>query len=79
MVKARREGNAIELEFVTAGSGSNLEDEIMLLSERPDRTSVEQELSLRLLRHFASSVRHQRFTNADILTARIEQKLETAH
>ena len=79
VVKARREGNAIELEFVTAGSGSNLEDEIMLLSERPDRTSVEQELSLRLLRHFASSVRHQRFTNADILTARIEQKLETAH
>ncbi len=77
VVKARREGNAIELEFVTAGSGSNLEDEIMLLSERPNRTSVEQELSLRLLRHFASSVRHQRFTNADILTARIEQKLET--
>lgn len=77
VVKARREGNAIELEFVTAGSGSNLEDEIMLLSERPDKTSVEQELSLRLLRHFASSVRHQRFTNADILTARIEQKLET--
>lgn len=73
VVKARGEGSSIELEFVTSGSDGNIEDEIMLLGEQPDRTMVERELSLRLLRHYASSVHHQSFTNADILTARVER------
>lgn len=73
VVKARGEGSSIELEFVTSGSDGNIEDEIMLLGEQPDRTMVERELSLRLLRHYASSVHHQSFTNADVLTARVER------
>ena len=73
VVKARSEGSSIELEFVTSGSDGNIEDEIMLLGEQPDRTMVERELSLRLLRHYASSVHHQSFTDADILTARVER------
>ena len=73
VVKARSEGSSIELEFITSGSDGNVEDEIMLLGEQADRTMVERELSLRLLRHYASSVHHQSFTNADILTARVER------
>lgn len=73
VVKARGEGSSIELEFVTSGSDGNIEDEIMLLGEQPDGTMVERELSLRLLRHYASSVHHQSFTNADVLTARVER------
>ena len=73
VVKARGEGSSIELEFVTSGSDGNIEDEIMLLGEQPERTMVERELSLRLLRHYASSVHHQSFTNADVLTARVER------
>ncbi len=73
VVKARGEGSSIDLEFITSGSDGNIEDEIMVLGEQPDRTMIERELSLRLLRHYASSVHHQSFTNADILTARVER------
>ncbi len=73
VVKARDEGSSMELEFATTGSGGNVEDQIMLLGEQPDRTMVERELSLRLLRHYTSSVRHQSFTDADILTVRVER------
>ena len=43
-----------------------------LLSERAADTPVEQELSLRLLRHYASSVRHQQFHDTDVVTVRVE-------
>ena len=76
VVKARGSGSSIELEFVTSGSEGNIEDQIMVLGEQPDRTMVERELSLRLLRHYTSSVHHQSFTNADILTARVERPEE---
>ena len=33
---------------------------------------VEQEISLRLLRNYASSVRHQQFHDTDIITVRVE-------
>ncbi len=76
VVKVRGSGSSIELEFVTSGSEGNIEDQIMVLGEQPDRTMVERELSLRLLRHYTSSVHHQSFTNADILTARVERPEE---
>ncbi len=76
VVKARGEGSSIELEFVTSGSEGNIEDQIMVLGEQPDRTMIERELSLRLLRHYTSSVHHQSFTNADVLTVRVERPEE---
>ena len=72
-VKARKEGSAIELEFVSAGSESNVEDKIMLLGERFDTSAVEHDISLRLLHHFASSVHHQRYRNTDVLTVRLDK------
>ncbi|MCE2487059.1 MAG: hypothetical protein J4F42_16210 [Desulfurellaceae bacterium] len=49
----------------------NLEDHIALLGDQVE-TPDERELSLRLLRHFASSVRHQQYHNIDIVTVRVD-------
>ena len=60
------------LELVTAVAGEeNLQDRIALLSEEPAGETT-RDLSLRLLRHFASSVRHQQFHNADVLTVQVD-------
>ena len=56
-VDARREGNTVELEFVSALAGDNVEDHISYLSALPP-VPDEGEVSYRLLRHYASEVRH---------------------
>lgn len=60
------------LEFTAATRTGNLENEMVLLGSRPDPTSV-RDLSLRLLRHHASSVTHRQYHNVDILTVRIDK------
>ena len=68
---ARQDGAAVELEFVAAVGEENLEDHIALLGDRVE-TPDEREFSLRLLRHFASSARHQQYHNIDIVTVRVD-------
>ena len=70
-VLARRDGAAVELEFLAAVGEDNLEDHIDLLGEQVE-TPDEREFSLRLLRHFATSVRHQQYSNIDIVTVRVD-------
>ena len=72
LVVARSDANAAELEFVSATGEENLEDRLALLEERTAGTPTENELSLRLLRHFASSVRHQQYHDTAIVTVRVE-------
>ena len=67
----REEGDAV-LEFVATSGEENLQDQIALLSEQTDETPVEREVSLRLLRHLASSVRHQQYHDTDIVTVRVK-------
>ena len=50
----------------------NIQDRIGLMTERPDGLLMEREVSLRLLRHIASSVRHQQFHDTDIVTVRVD-------
>ena len=71
LVFANRDGRALELEFVAAIGEENLEDMMVLLGERA-KAPDERELSLRLLRHVASSVRHQQYHDTDIVTVRVE-------
>ena len=59
-----------EMEFVAASGDENLEDVMVLLSEQAG-TPVEREISLRLLRHYASSVRHQQYHGTDIVTVHV--------
>ena len=67
----KEEGDAV-LEFVVSSGEENLQDQIALLSEHVDEAPIEREVSLRLLRHLASSVRHQQYHETDIVTVRMK-------
>ena len=71
LLVARSEDGGAILEFVTSKVEGNLQDRIALLGEASE-DAIEQEVSLRLLRHLASSVRHQQFHDTDIVTVRVE-------
>ena len=69
---SRDDGSAV-LEFIVAsGEDGNLEDRIALLGEHTAGTPAEHEISLRLLRHLASSVRHQQYHDTDIVTVHVK-------
>ena len=72
-LSARKDAEGAVLEFVagTAAGHRNIQDRIGLLAERPDDALMEREVSLRLLRHIASSVRHQQFHDTDIVTVHV--------
>ena len=71
ILNARLAEGAAELEFLAASTGENVEDRLAYLSEQPELVD-EREISFRLLRHYASSVRHQKYNNMDIIAVRIE-------
>ncbi len=64
--------NGAELEFIASTGEGNIEDRMAYLREHTDEMPVEHEISLRLLQHFTSSVRHQQYHDADIVTVRVE-------
>ena len=72
LVVAHKEDGGAVLEFVAAGGEENLQDKIALLGEQTAAAPIEREVSLRLLRHLASSVRHQQYHDTDIVTVRVE-------
>ena len=71
-LSARKDADGAVLEFVATAGEENIQDRIGLLAERPDDVLMEREVSLRLLRHFASSVRHQQFHDTDIVTVHVD-------
>ena len=67
---ARTGRHSAELEFVAAAGDVNIEDRMALLGDSraaPD----ERDISLRLLKHYASSVRHQKYYDVDIVTVEV--------
>ena len=60
-----------ELEFSAVSGDENIEDRLAYLPEQPE-IEDERETSFRLLRHYASSVRHQKYHNTDIVTVQVE-------
>ena len=66
----RSDGADAELEFLAAAGDQNLQDLIVLLPDSPE--NAEREVSLRLLRHAAASVRHEQYHSADILLVRVD-------
>ncbi len=72
LLMARKESGGAVLEFIAAVSEENVQDRIGLLADRPDDVLMEREVSLRLLRHIASSVRHQQFHDTDIVTVHVK-------
>ncbi|MDE2728067.1 MAG: hypothetical protein OXI19_08585, partial [Gemmatimonadota bacterium] len=73
LLVAHREGESAVLELVAATGEGNLQDRIELLGdERAVETPEELEISLRLLRHYASSVHHQQYHDTDIVTLQVD-------
>ena len=73
IVLAASEGPVADLEFIGGGNEANLEDRIRQLQQHDTQDPAEEELSLRLLRSFAQSVRHQQYHDTDIITVRVGQ------
>ena len=69
-VSVRHDKGAAVMEFLAAPQGTNFEEQIKLLEQHA--VPVEQELSLRLLKHYAGSVRHRHYHLNDLLTVRVE-------
>ncbi|WP_420611225.1 uracil-xanthine permease family protein [Candidatus Poriferisodalis sp.] len=63
----------IELELRASLDAENLEDRLTFLSERSE-ASHEGAFSLRLLSHFASTVRHRQYSGIDIITVEVERR-----
>ena len=72
LLTARKQDGRAVLEFVAGSGEENLQDRIAVLGDPSTQADVEQRMSLRLLRHFASSVRHQQYHNADIVTIQVD-------
>ncbi len=72
LLSAHQEKGGAVLEFVIGPGTENLQDRIALLGDHSDEAAMEQDVSLRLLRHLASSVRHQQYHDMDIITVRVE-------
>ena len=71
ILTARPAEGAVELEFLATAAGENLEDRLAYLSEQPEIID-EGEISFRLLRHYASAVRHQKYHDLDIIAVQVE-------
>lgn len=71
-VVAYTESNQLILEFVASANIKNIQDRMALLGEQVDYDKMQEEISLRLLRHLSSSVHHQQYHDCDILTIRVD-------
>ena len=71
VVVAASDGPVADLEFIGGGNEANIEDQVKQLQQYDPETPIENEISLRLLRGYASSVRHQQFHGTDIITVRV--------
>ena len=74
MVRALAAGSAVELEFLSGSEGINLEDQLTYLEEPADVPDV-REISFRLLRHYASSVRHQKYHGIDVVSVEVAREV----
>ncbi len=71
-VTARAESGGAELEFLAAAGEGNIEDRMALVGGRAAEVPVEHDFSLRLLRHIATSLRHQKYHDTDIVSVRVD-------
>ena len=71
IILARHAAGTMELEFLAVFEEENLEDRLAYLNEQGE-VADERELSLRLLRHYASSVSHRQYHGIDVVTVEVE-------
>ena len=71
VIVSRPDADLVEMEFMAVFDEENLEDRLAYLSEETEGAE-EGEVSLRLLRHHASSVQHQKYYGLDIVTVQVK-------
>ena len=71
MVIARPAAGTVEMEFLAVFTEENIEDRISFMSEQAETPDV-SEVSFRLLRHYASSVRHRKYHGIDIVAVQVD-------
>ena len=71
VVVTRPTAGAVEMEFMAIFDEENLEDRLACLTEEAEGLE-EGEISLRLLRQYASSVHHQKYYGLDIVTVQVK-------
>ena len=69
-VVARSRNASIELEFFASLQGENLQNHLAYLTDEETR---EDEATFRLLRHYAESVRHQKYHSIDIVKVTVSR------
>ena len=67
----KMQGEAV-LEFIAAPGEVNIQDRIALLGEQTSDAPAGSDFSLKVLRHLASSVRHQTYYDTDIITVHVK-------
>ncbi|MDE2963759.1 MAG: hypothetical protein OXU26_07585 [Acidobacteriota bacterium] len=72
LVAFKENGGAVLELIASSREEQNLQDRIALLGRYAEGPGAEREISLRLLRHVASSIRHQQYHNTDIVTIRVK-------
>ncbi len=72
LLTAHKEDESAVLEFTALTGGGNIQDRLSLLSKQVEDDTFEREVSLRLLRHLATRVRHQQYHDTDIVTVRVD-------
>ena len=70
-ITAKTSGELVELEFTATSDEENLEDRLAYLTEQPE-IEDDHEISFRLLRHYASSVKHSKYHGLDVVTVQVE-------
>ena len=73
MILVARPGHeAVEMEFLAVFDEQNIEDRLTYLGDRAETPEEsETEISFRLLRHYASSVRHKKYHGIDVVTVKV--------
>ena len=71
VIIARPAAGTVEMEFLAVFSEENIEDRITYMSDQAETPEVE-EISFRLLRHYASSVRHRKYHGIDVVVVRVD-------
>ncbi|MCY3692894.1 MAG: hypothetical protein OXI54_09945 [Chloroflexota bacterium] len=71
IVLAKRGAGSLEIEFMAVFAEENIEDRIAFMSEQAEAPDV-SDISFRLLRHYASSVRHRKYHGIDVVTVQVD-------
>ena len=77
-VNAHSESGDAILEFVARSGEGNIEDRIAFLGDASEARPADRDISLHLLRHLASEVRHRQYHDIDFITVRVEDAKSSA-